>query len=314
MDSTVSFYLSLSIVFAVIIGIVRYRRINTSYYPFIYNVWLVLIVEIVGRVLWAEGNGSLFTTWLNIFSLLDFFLYTWLFHNWGLFNRRKDVFVGILIFFTIAWAIITLFINPISKPNFYFRILYSFALIFFSVNTFNKVVVHERGSNPFSKWVVAAIWTPIQRFLEVSINTTSDSFDLVDRHNIMMYEWSATQKNLLFISGHTHKPVFASLDHIDRLTKQLEKAIAAHDEAAAKVIAEEIEKRKLEYAGKKFVKTMAHPSYFNSGCCCFSDGDITGIEIADGFIRLIKWETTDEGSIRKVLEESPLYYIFDSLV
>jgi hypothetical protein len=146
MDSTVSFYLSLSIVFAVIIGIVRYRRINTSYYPFIYNVWLVLIVEIVGRVLWAEGNGSLFTTWLNIFSLLDFFLYTWLFHNWGLFNRRKDVFVGILIFFTIAWVIITLFINPISKPNFYFRILYSFALIFFSVNTFNKVVVHERGS------------------------------------------------------------------------------------------------------------------------------------------------------------------------
>jgi predicted phosphodiesterase len=43
----------------------------------------------------------------------------------------------------------------------------------------------------------------------------------------MMYEWSATQKNLLFISGHTHKPVFASLDHIDRLTKQLQKAVAA---------------------------------------------------------------------------------------
>jgi hypothetical protein len=59
---------------------------------------------------------------------------------------------------------------------------------------------------------------------------------------------------------------------------------------------------------------MAHPSYFNSGCCCFSDGDVTGIEIADGFIRLIKWETTDQGSIRKVLEESPLDYILDSLI
>lgn len=172
----------------------------------------------------------------------------------------------------------------------------------------------KSDGNPFSKWVVAAIWTPIQRFLEVSINTTADSFDLVDRHNIVMYEWSATQKNLIFISGHTHKPVFASLDHIDRLTKQLEKAIAAGDEARGKEIAGEIEKRKLEYAGKKFVKTMAHPSYFNSGCCCFNDGDITGIEIAEGFIRLIKWETDDKGPVRKVLEESPLYYIFDSLV
>ena len=98
------------------------------------------------------------------------------------------------------------------------------------------------------------------------------------------------------------------------LTKQLEKAVAANDETAAKTIAQEIENRKLEYAGKKLVNTMAHPSYFNSGCCCFSDGDVTGIEVADGFIRLIKWESSDEGPLRKVLEESPLYYIFDSLV
>ncbi|WP_315819826.1 hypothetical protein [Paraflavitalea speifideaquila] len=93
-----------------------------------------------------------------------------------------------------------------------------------------------------SKWVVAAIWTPIQRLLEISINTTADSFELVDRHNIMMYEWSATQKNLLFVSGHTHKPVFASLDHIDRLSKQLEKAIGTGDEMLAKSIAEDLEK------------------------------------------------------------------------
>src|SRR5687767_1032521 len=172
----------------------------------------------------------------------------------------------------------------------------------------------KSDGNAFSTWVVASIWTPLQRFLEISINSTSDSFELVDKHNVIMYEWSATQKNLLFISGHTHKPVFASLDHIDRLTKQLEKAIAGGDETSAAAISESIEKRKLEYAGKKLVKTIAHPSYFNSGCCCFGDGDIMGIEIAEGFIRLIKWETSDKGPVRLVLEESPLYYIFDSLV
>lgn len=167
--------------------------------------------------------------------------------------------------------------------------------------------------NPFSTWVVAAIWTPIQRFLEVTINTTADSFDLVDRHNVIMYEWSATQRNLVFISGHTHKPVFASLDHVDRLNRQLERAVTAGDKALEEAVRAALEKRKLEYAGKRFIKTMARPSYFNSGCCCFSDGDITGIEIADGFIRLIKWDVTDEGYIRKVLEEAPLFYIFDQL-
>lgn len=171
----------------------------------------------------------------------------------------------------------------------------------------------KSDGNPFSTWVVAAIWTPVQRFFEISIDTISDSFELVDEHNIMMYEWSATQKNLVFISGHTHKPVFASLDHIERLAKQLEFAHAANEPKQVEYLQKELEKRKAEYAGKKIVRTMAKPTYFNTGCCCFSDGDITGIEIADGFIRLIKWKTIEKDSTRIVLEESPLFYLFDKL-
>jgi hypothetical protein len=165
--------------------------------------------------------------------------------------------------------------------------------------------------NAFSKWFVAAIWTPIQRFLEIQEARISDSFELVDKHNILMYEWSATNKDLLFISGHTHKPVFASLDHIDRLTKLLEKAKAENNNDLIHSITSEIERRKVEYSGKKIVKTMAKPTYFNSGCCCFPDGDLTGIEIADGFIRLVKWKSGKDKSTRVVLEEAPLFYLFD---
>jgi hypothetical protein len=48
------------------------------------------------------------------------------------------------------------------------------------------------------------------------------------------------------------------------------------------------------------------PSYFNSGCCCFIDGDITGIEIEDGKIRLIKWTLQNEIPQRQLLEEISL--------
>jgi hypothetical protein len=167
--------------------------------------------------------------------------------------------------------------------------------------------------NAFSMWFVAAIWTPIQRYLEISIDRISDSFELVDKHNIIMYEWSATNKDLVFICGHTHKPVFASLDHIDRLAKQLEKAKGANDAALIAALQQELEKRKKEYEGKKLVRTMAKPSYFNSGCCCFSDGDLTGIEIENGFIRLVKWKVEGDSGKRMVLEESPLFYLFDQL-
>lgn len=173
----------------------------------------------------------------------------------------------------------------------------------------------KSDGNAFSMWFVAAIWTPIQRYLEISIDVISDSFDLVDKHNILMYEWSATQKNLLFISGHTHKPVFASLDHIDRLEKEMEYFIKNDFVEKAAEIKEELLRRKKEYAGKNFIKTMAIPSYFNTGCCSFNDGDITGIEISEGYIKLVKWKADKKTSLpfRQLLENASLGYIFSQL-
>lgn len=212
--------------------------------------------------------------------------------------------------------------NLFLKPLFGDKLKVCEALILQTVHnteTYSIFLTHghqgdkRSDGNMFSKWIVAAIWTPIQRFLEINIDTVSDSIELVDKHNIIMYQWSATQKNLVFISGHTHKPVFASLDHVERLTLQIESAKEAQDAERAALLEQELQKRKAEYAGKQFIKTMVVPSYFNTGCCCFFDGDITGIEIAEGEIRLIKWEEIEGVPKRKVLEYAPLTYIFDRL-
>ena len=56
------------------------------------------------------------------------------------------------------------------------------------------------------------------------------------------------------------------------------------------------------------------PSYFNSGCCCFDDGTITGIEIAEGFIRLVKWSTVNGTSTRVVAEESAITELADKIM
>lgn len=167
--------------------------------------------------------------------------------------------------------------------------------------------------NWLSTWFVAAVWTPIQRYLQLSINTISDSYELVDKHNKIMYDWSTNQPRLVLITGHTHKPVFASLDHIERLEKRLEMAVSSNDAAEVEALKSELDKRRAEYAGKRITKSMTHPSYFNTGCCCFQDGDITGIEIADGEIRLVKWKKTDGKPKRQVLEFTPLVYIWESL-
>ncbi len=135
------FLLSMSIAFSVIIGIVRWRVIDPSYYPFIYNVCIVLLVEIFNAL---HPYSTLTIETLNIFSLIDFILFAWLFHNWGLFNHNKKQFLMIIGAFALAWVIITFFVTGFSNINNPFLLIYSFALIFFSVTTFNKIVVQQR--------------------------------------------------------------------------------------------------------------------------------------------------------------------------
>jgi hypothetical protein len=146
MDSTVRFILSLSIGIAVIIGIVRFRRIDPSYYPFLYGCIAALFVEVLNWILMENGLQRSFVFLLNAFSYVDFFLFTWLFHNWGLFNRRRTTFIAITSTFFLIWLVSNVIFTGFIKVNLYFFILYSFALIFFSVSTFNKMVVNERTS------------------------------------------------------------------------------------------------------------------------------------------------------------------------
>ncbi|MCW3089191.1 MAG: hypothetical protein JWP81_260 [Ferruginibacter sp.] len=131
-------------------------------------------------------------------------------------------------------------------------------------------------NNAFSTWLVAHIWAPVQRYLGINVNTPANDIHLRDKHNRLMYEWSSRRKNIFLVTGHTHKPVFAS----------------------GKYAGSELHTIKTDEP-----KNELKPTYFNTGCCCYSDGDITGVEIANGYIRLIKWHLENAIPVRVVLEE-----------
>ncbi len=170
----------------------------------------------------------------------------------------------------------------------------------------------QSDGNWFSKWFVANVWAPLQSYLNINPNTPANNDQLKTEHNNLMYQWSSSRKNLLLITGHTHQPVFNSLTHIERLYRQLNIAHATNDAEAIKKIEEQITVRTLQ--GEKLLDfSGVRPTYFNSGCCCFSDGDITGIEIAQGCIRLVKWRYINKIPAREVLEEITLNKLMDEI-
>ena len=164
--------------------------------------------------------------------------------------------------------------------------------------------------NWFSKFFVANIWAPLQSYLRINFNTPAYDEDLKTAHNLIMYEWSAKYKSLVLITGHTHQPVFESLTHPEKLYKQLGDAIKANKADEVKQIEEEIKRRGRDYKTTPAQYLTMKPSYFNSGCCCFRDGDITGIEITYEKISLVKWNINKQ---REVLDETTLNRLQEAL-
>ena len=151
-----------------------------------------------------------------------------------------------------------------------------------------------------SRLFVRFVYRPWQRLTKTSLNTPATDWALRDYHNNAMYRWAIKRNQFIIIGGHTHRPVFGSQSLADQIAGQLERLEAKLAGSPGNQLLRErvaILSARLEWVRAQEHQQPGHegstsepvPCYFNSGCCCFSDGDITGIEIADGEIRLVRW-------------------------
>ena len=161
----------------------------------------------------------------------------------------------------------------------------------------------------FSRLFVRYVWRPLQRKTGYSATTPARSAELRGKHDRAMYEWARTQPpGLVLIAGHTHRPVFARsvpdpppTRPIKELEAALERAVAGGDAPAAAALRAELEYARTSVRRPDEALTVSPPCYFNTGCCSFPDGDVTGLEIADGEIRLVRWP----GNIREIRGSDP---------
>ena len=172
-----------------------------------------------------------------------------------------------------------------------------------------------------SMYAVRFFWRAWQNLTGRGYTTPSQDACLRATHDTIMYEWAQEKEKLIFIAGHTHRPIWSSKTHLEQLMMELRQLQqnrppqpappSYHSEIAH--LQARIKDREEKYPPCDD-SIKVDPCYFNTGCCSFSDGDITGIEIAHGEIRLIKWTTDDDGRPeRVVLERALLTDLFSAL-
>lgn len=167
-----------------------------------------------------------------------------------------------------------------------------------------------------SRLFVRFIWKYVQRLTKKRLNTPATHWQLRKLTNIAMYHWAARQKSLVLITGHTHKPVFEPREHELRVRERLDELGSQNPVQSAELLAE------LEWVRTLGAKIPVEElkdgqqvkyCFFNSGCASYADGDITGLEIANGRIQLVRWPDDGNRPLPKRLDEAPLLEIFKSV-
>ncbi|UJA19291.1 hypothetical protein HJD18_03115 [Thermoleophilia bacterium SCSIO 60948] len=147
-----------------------------------------------------------------------------------------------------------------------------------------------------SRLAVRFGWRTLQRWINKPWSTPAVDWSLRGAHAAAMASWATSPEGCVLITGHTHLPVFGSQAKApqgaepvgsDPRDATLDPARLAALEAA-RASWSEADGRRLE---RQRPRRLAVPSYFNTGCCSFGDGDCTGIEIGDGRIRLVRWSS-----------------------
>ncbi|NCI51638.1 hypothetical protein GWC95_17040 [Sediminibacterium roseum] len=131
---------SYSIVFATVIGLVRYKKVLKSYRLFIVFACLGLLSEIVSTIMVEIKHNNAINA--NIYVLVEANLLVLLFYDWRSYNKRMLVFLHILL--TTVWIGENLVFGSITYNNSFFRIFYALTIVILSIDQINVTMMHER--------------------------------------------------------------------------------------------------------------------------------------------------------------------------
>jgi hypothetical protein len=135
--------LSLSIFIAGGIGAIRIKKIDKTFYPFIFCLWLAAINESISVILATNQINT--ATNNNVYVLAEALLITWQFKNWGLFQQAEKVFAGCIAIIMGLWIYEFHSWQTLQLIGNNFRIFGSFLIVLMSIHLSNKLIYHYKG-------------------------------------------------------------------------------------------------------------------------------------------------------------------------
>ncbi len=154
------FYYSYLIVIPALIAFVRFKIMDKAFRPLAYNLWIGVITEITATLFRKIYHNNLYV--YNIFNLLDFVTFYWLFNNWGAFDKYHNWVKKIMFpMFSIIWVLDNIVLHGLGENNIIFVTTYSLFLALIGIGQLGTLYTRNNRqlfTNPFFCITVAVIF------------------------------------------------------------------------------------------------------------------------------------------------------------
>lgn len=141
MNNFVNFLFSQSILLPLLIGLIRIRKIQSSYHPFLALIMLGTLSELFSFISIRLFKTNAVVS--NIYSLLECMLILYQFYRWRFYTKPRKwywVFPALVLLIWITENLVYMYITRFGPV---FRISYAFLIVMLSINEINYLITHE---------------------------------------------------------------------------------------------------------------------------------------------------------------------------
>lgn len=137
--------LSQSVLIPIIMGTIRIKRLDKTYYPFFILLLAGLLTELASFIFidnFKLSNAPV----VKIYSLLECCIILYQLYVWQNSAKRKGLFIFLAVLCIVVWVIENIFFLNINTFSPYFRVLYAFVIILLSINQINFMMFNHEGA------------------------------------------------------------------------------------------------------------------------------------------------------------------------
>ncbi len=141
MNNFASFLFSQSILLPLVIGLIRIRKIQSSYYPFLVLIVLAALTELLSFISIRLFDTNAIVS--NIYCLVECMLILYQFYRWRFYTKPRAWYWALPAVCMLIWTTENLVFMQIMHFGHVFRISYAFLIVMLSINEINYLITHE---------------------------------------------------------------------------------------------------------------------------------------------------------------------------